>query len=284
MEHGWADADGVSIHYLSAGDPSDPTVVLLHGGVIDCASLSWGGVLDRLADGRHVVAPDLAGYGESDRPDADYSTAWHVGVLESFLDDLGLDTPSVVGISLGGGVGIGLALDSPDRVDHLVPVDSYGLGRDLPSGTLSWALSRVPQLNRVSLWLLARSERFTRASLGGIVVDPDAVPDDVVAELHDRVGRPEAGKAFRRWRRAEVTRDGYRTDYTGRLGELDVPTLFVHGEADELFPVEWARAAADRVPDARIETFEGVAHWPPREAPDRFVEAVDSFLPRARPA
>jgi pimeloyl-ACP methyl ester carboxylesterase len=281
MDHGWGHADGLSIHYLSAGDPSDPTVVLLHGGVIDCASLSWGGVLDRLAEGRRVVAPDLAGYGESDRPAATYSTAWHVGVVESFLDDLGLESPSVVGLSLGGGVGIGLALRSPDRVDHLVPVDSYGLGRELPGGLLTWALSRVPQLNELSLALLARSERLTRASLGGIVVDPDAVPDDVVAELHERVGRPEAGKAFRRWRRAEVSREGYRTDYTDRLDGLSVPTLFVHGEADDLFPVEWARAAAERVPDARLETFEGVAHWPPREAPDRFVETVDAFLPRA---
>ncbi|MEF8840415.1 MAG: alpha/beta hydrolase [Haloarculaceae archaeon] len=281
MEHGWGDADGVSVHYLAAGDPSDPTVLLLHGGVIDCASLSWGGVIDRLADGRHVVAPDLAGYGESDRPEADYSTPWHVDVVESFLDDRGLDSPSLVGGSLGGGIAIGLALRSPDRVDHLVPVDSYGLGRDLPNGLLTWALSRVPQLNRLSLALLARSERLTRASLGNIVVDPDAVPDEVVAELHDRVGRPEAGKAFRRWRRAEVTRDGYRTDYTDRLGGIEAPTLFVHGEADELFPVEWARSAAERVPSARIETLEGVAHWPPREAPDRFLGVLDSFLPRA---
>ena len=68
-----------------------------------------------------------------------------------------------------------------------------------------------------------------------------AFRDEVVAELHERVGRPEAGEAFRRWRGAEVTRDGYRTDYTDRLGEVEVPTLFVHGEADDLFPVEWAR-------------------------------------------
>lgn len=281
MEHGWGDADGASIHYLTAGDPSDPTVVLLHGGVIDCASLSWGGVVDRLADGRHVVAPDLAGYGESGRPDAYYSTAWHVDVVRSFLDDRSLESPSLVGISLGGGIALGLALDSPDRVDHLVPVDSYGLGRDLPNGRLSWAVSRVPQLNRLSLAVLARSERLTRASLGGIVVDPDAIPDEVVAELHERVGRPGAGMAFRRWRQAEVSREGYRTVYTDRLDQIDSPTLFVHGEADELFPVEWARDAAERVPDARIETFEGVAHWPPREAPDRFVETVDAFLPRA---
>ncbi|MEF8788585.1 MAG: alpha/beta fold hydrolase [Haloarculaceae archaeon] len=281
MEHGWGDADGTAIHYLAAGDPSDPTVLLLHGGVVDCASLSWGGLLDDLAEGRHVLAPDLAGYGESDRPDADYSTAWHVGVVESFLDDRGLDSPSVVGLSLGGGVALGLALRSPDRVDHLVPVDSYGLGRDLPNGLLTWALSRVPQVNRLSLWLLARSERLTRASLGGIVVDPSSVPEEVVAELHELVGRPGAGEAFRRWRRAEVTRDGYRTDYTDRLDAVDVPTLFVHGEADDLFPVEWARAAAERVPDARLETFEGVAHWPPREAPDRLLAALDAFLPRA---
>lgn len=281
MEHGWGDADGVPVHYLTAGDPSDPTVVLLHGGVIDCASLSWGGVIDRLAEGRHVVAPDLAGYGESARPDADYSTAWHVGVVESFLEDRGLASPSLVGLSLGGGIAIGLALRSPELVDHLVPVDSYGLGRELPNGLLSWGLSRVPRLNRISLALLARSERLTRASLGGIVVDPDAVPDEVVAELRERLGRPEAGKAFRRWRLAEVTRDGYRTDYTDRLGEVEAPTLFVHGEADDLFPVEWARAAAERVPDARLETLEGVAHWPPREAPDRFVGTIDAFLPRA---
>lgn len=268
--------DGVSLHYLQAGE-AGPPVVLLHGGIVDSASLSWGGVIGPLAEEFSVYALDLPGYGESDRPDAPYTTEYHVGMVEGFVDELDLAPVSVVGLSLGGGIALGLALKT-EAVDRLVLVDSYGLGRELPHGLLSYVLAQVPEINRLSLALLARSKRLTRASLGNIVVDPDAVPEEVVDELYAMLQRPGVGEAFRRWREREVTREGYRTCYRDRYGEVAAPTLLIHGAQDDVFPVEWAREAAAGIPEARLEVFGDCAHWPPRERPERFLRAVRGFL------
>lgn len=275
--------DGVSLHYLRAGDDADPPVVLLHGGIIDSAAVSWSDVVPALAEEFSVYALDLPGYGESARPDdAPYTTAYHVGMVRAFLGELDLAPVSLVGSSLGGGVALGVVL-STTLVNRLVLVASFGLGRELPSGRLSWLLARVPVLNELSVALLARSKRLTRASLGNIVVDPGALDDEVVERVYRALHHPDAGMAFRKWRADEVTWSGYRTSYVDQFERVAVPTLLVHGAADDVFPVAWAERAADRIPDARLEVFENCAHWPPREAHGRFVETVRGFLRDGQP-
>lgn len=270
--------DGVSLHYLQAGDDVDPPVVLLHGGIIDSASISWSAVVPALADEFSVYALDLPGYGESVRPDdAPYTTVYHVEKVRGFLAELDLAPVRLVGSSLGGGIAIGVVL-STSLADRLVLVDSFGLGRELPHGRLSWVLARVQVLNELSVALLRRSKRLTRASLGNVVADPGALEDDVVERVYRALQHPDAGMAFRRWRADEVTWHGYRTCYVDQFEQVPVPTLLVHGAEDEIFPVAWAERAADRIPDARLEVFEDCAHWPPREAHDRFVETVRAFL------
>jgi pimeloyl-ACP methyl ester carboxylesterase len=279
------EAAGVDIHYLRV-DPAEhdggPPVVLLHGGIVDSARLSWGGIIEPLAAelGRPVLAPDLAGYGDSARPVAAYSTAYHVEVVRGFLDALGLSRVDLCGLSLGGGVALGLAL-ADDRVERLVAIDSFGLGSELSGGRLTWALAQVPLCNRLSLALLARSRRLTRASLGGIVVDPGDLPEEVVETLFDLLQREDPGHPFRRWRSAEVTRQGYATSYAPLLPELQQPALFLHGAADEVFPPAWSERAADLAPEGECVVLSDCAHWPPRERPDAVVEHVVAFLGEA---
>lgn len=269
--------DGHRLHYLAAGE-SGPVVLLLHGGIIDAAHLSWGAAIDALAEDFRVIALDLLGYGESEIPDIEYSTVLHVDCVERFIDAIGVDRTNVVGVSLGGGVALGLALRAPEKVERLVVADSFGLGRDLPNGDLSYLLSRLPILNRLSISLLRRSRRLARASLGAIVHDPDSIPADLADAFYAHLQRPGVGIAFRRWRRHEVTRSGYRTVYVDRLGEIEHPTLVLHGVEDDLFPVEWARRAADRLPTADLRTFEECGHWLPREKPTECNRAIAAFL------
>ena len=264
--------DGSRIHYRAAGDGSP--VVLLHGGIIDAAHVSWPPVMDRLAPDSRVVAPDLLGYGESDLPPGPYSIPRHAGVVADVLDELDLGPVTLVGLSLGGGVAMQLALDRPDLVARLVPIDPFGLGRELPNGLLSYALARVQLFNKLAVAAFRRSRRLTRASLGGIVHDLDSLSPAAVDAVYREVQRPTAGAAFRRFRESEVTRDGYRTTFTDRFSEFSMPVRFLHGAHDGLFPVAWARRAADRVPDAELTVLDDCAHWAPRENPDAVVEHV----------
>jgi len=258
--------DGSRIHYREAGEGSP--VVLLHGGIIDAAAVSWPPVIDRLAPEHHVVAPDLLGYGESDLPPGPYSIPRHAGVVADVLDALDIGPVTLVGLSMGGGVAIQVALDRPDLVARLAPIDPYGLDCALPNGRLSYALAQVQLLNKLAVAAFRRSRRLTRASLGGLVHDLDSLAPAAVDAVYREVQRPTAGAAFRRFRDGEVTRDGYRTTFTDRFAELSVPTYFLHGAHDGLFPVAWARRAAERVPDAELTVLDDCAHWAPRENPD----------------
>lgn len=258
------------IRYLHAGE-TGPVVVLLHGGVIDAAHLSWNSTIEALAEDHRVVAPDFPGYGMSDTPDADYSMEYFRSFLGAFLDALELDGVSLVGLSLGGAVALGYALGEPERVDDLVLVDSYGLGSNPPRGTGAMASPFA--------WSALRYNRaFLRFSLQTIVADRKTITEGVVAATERLLDRPDAGRAFRRFYRSEVGRDGSRSDFADRLSELAVPTLLVHGAGDDLVPVERARRASDRIADGRLVVFENCGHWPPREQPERFERTVTAFL------
>lgn len=272
----YANADGYRIRYLQSGE-SGPPLVLLHGGLIDAADLSWGGVLEGLSETFQVFAPDLLGYGKSASPDIAYSTKRHVAVVESFINSVGIDSTHLVGLSLGGGVALGLSLRAPERVDRLVPIASYGLGTELPNDGFSYVLSRVPALNRLSVALLRRSRRLTKASLSGIVAEPDAVPPELREELYRLVNQPNAGQAYRNWRRHEVSIEGFRTDYRARLEEINAPTLFVHGRKDEVFPARWSLAAAAAM-NTECWIVEDAGHWVPRERPEELTKRLIGFL------
>lgn len=278
--HETAVVDGHRIRYLAAGDPSGPPLVLLHGGIVDAAGVSWGAVLEPLGRDYRVVAPDLLGYGRSAKPDVTYSLDTHVDVVEGFVETVGLDEPAVAGISMGGGAALGLALRSPARVDRLVLLDSYGLGTELPNGGLTRLLSKQGVTNRLAVALMRRSRGFTEASLGNLVHDTDRLSADAVDAVWEEAKRPGVGKAFRSFRAAEVGPDGYRTDFTDRLDGLDVPTLVLHGEYDEVFPHRWSERAAARLPEAEFRLLEDCAHWAPRERPDAVVDLIGEFVPR----
>ncbi|WP_123536128.1 alpha/beta fold hydrolase [Halosimplex salinum] len=278
--HETAVVDGHRLHYVAAGAADAPTLLLLHGGIIDAAYVSWGAVIEPLGREYRVLAPDLLGYGRSAKPDVTYSLATHVDVVESFVDTVGLDSPAVAGISMGGGIAFGLALRSPDLVDRLVAIDSYGLGRELANGRLTALLSGTELPNRLAIAIMRRSRGFTKASLGNIVHDTDRLSADAVDAVWEETKRPGVGRAYRSFRAAEVTSDGYRTDFTDRLDDLDVPTCLLHGEHDEVFPHRWSERAAARIPDSEFRLLADCAHWAPRERPDVVVELISEFLPQ----
>lgn len=269
--------DGTSVSYLVAGPETGPPVVLLHGGGFDAAGVSWKHVLPGLAERRRVYALDWPGYGDSDpvpddvAPTIDYYRA----VLESFLDAVGVERAALVGISMGGGAALGYALAHPERVERLVAVDAYGLGGEVPGGRAA-ALVFGSRLGSKLAWgLIRRSRRLCAASVRGTVAAED--PEELVADALTHLDRPDATEAWARFQRAEITGDGARTDFTGRLPELAVPALFVHGREDSLVPFAWAERAAELVPDGRLEALD-CGHWSTRERPAEVTERVEAFL------
>jgi pimeloyl-ACP methyl ester carboxylesterase len=275
----WLRVDGLRIRCLTAGSDGRP-VLLLHGGGIDAADFSYKHAIGPLASTRRVFAPDLPGYGWSDGPDGRYTLGFYAGFLGRLMDALGLERASLVGLSLGGGASLGFALRSPERVDRLVLVDSYGLGTDIPRGRLGYLLVRAPLVDDLTYALLRRSRRMIRWSLYNLVHDRSAVDDALVEDAYRLVNRTGAGRAFRSFQRSEVGWGGLRTSYVNRLREVSVPTLIVHGASDEAVPVAWAYRAHRLIPGSQLGVIPRCGHWPPRERPGEFNRIVGEFLTR----
>lgn len=270
--------DDCRIAYRRAGTDGPP-VVLLHGAGVDDATVSWRHTIGALADADfRVYAPDWPGYGNSDNG-VTHDIDSYVDVLESFLDVLGDESPILVGISMGGGVALGYALRHPERVRALCLVDSYGLGDRIPAGPLWRATAQIPGANALGWAAMGYSTDLTRLALGTIVADASALPADFVHDVYASAREPGAGLAFEAFQRNELGPRGRpRTDFSDRLGEVSAPTLFVHGRADPLFPVEWSKRAASRVPDAELRVLPKCGHWPPRERPEPFNDALQTYL------
>ncbi len=277
IEDTWFKVGDLNIHCYVAGEDGE-AVVLLHGGGTDSAWLSWQPVILALSTRFRVIAPDLPGYGKSDTPHVQYSLNYYIQFLHQFLERLELECVSLVGVSMGGGIGIGFALAYPQRVQRLVPVDSYGIQRQYPGGLWGYYLVRMEWLNRFSWWLLGRNRNLVRSSLQQIFYDPNALPETLVNEVFEEVHRPKAGMAFRSFQRFEVLRHGLRTVYLDRLSEIEAETLFIHGEKDRLVPVECAREAHAHLPGSRLEVIADCGHWPQREKPDEFNRILLDFL------
>jgi len=277
MESHYVDVDGLRIHYYQAGTAGSP-VLLLHGGGSDSAWLSWALAIPALAEAHRVYAPDWPGYGQSDRPDAPYAMDYYVDLLPRLMDALGIERASLGGVSMGGGIALGFALRHPQRVERLVLVDSYGLQTCAPWQRLSALMIRLPWLNEATWALLRHSRPLAAASLKAIFADPSRVTPDLLDEVMVEARRPAAGRAWRVFQRHEVGWNRVRTSYLDELGHITAPTLLIHGAQDSLVPLRWAREAASRLPNARLEVLEHCGHWPQRECPEAFNRLVAEFL------
>src|SRR6201997_5841508 len=130
---------------------SGPAIVMLHG--VGDSSTTWEPVHAKLAQRFTVIAPDLLGHGDSDKPRADYSLAAFANGMRDLLIALGIDRVTVVGHSYGGGVAMQFAYQYPQPVERIVLVSSGGVSKDvsfalrlaaLPMGSEALAMLRVP--------------------------------------------------------------------------------------------------------------------------------------------
>ena len=280
-QHGYLGIPGARKHVVNTnsgraafiGAGSGPPLILLHG--LGTSSETWGPTMRALVDHFTVLAPDLAGHGQSSGAPLRGSVEPLVKALDDLCEEQGLETAAVVGHSLGGLVAIRFALNHPNRVSHLVLVDAGGIGEEM-----SWVLriAAIPLLGRLvfgpsRLWVKHYNSRLI-------------VPGDCDTNLL---------KSLHRSRTLHVTADfmrravGSSADALGpvesayllpRLGEIAAPVLVLWGEQDRLFPVEQLDGIRETCPQVEIHTFPDVGHWPYAEVPDAFNAALVDFLER----
>jgi pimeloyl-ACP methyl ester carboxylesterase len=270
---------GHRVSYLRAG--SGPLLVLLHG--IAGTSATWQAVIPWLDERNTVIAPDLLGHGESEKPQGDYSLGAYANGIRDLLEALGEKRATIVGHSLGGGVALQFAYQFPERCERLVLVSSGGLGREVHALLRAAAL---PGAEVVLPWLCTAGEH----SVGRIVHALGSVGLRASADLEETwrgfvsLAEPEARRAFLHTVRGIIDLGGQRVSASDRLYlAAGLPTLIVWGERDPLIPVRHAREAHARIPGSRLEIFPGAGHFPHLDDPRRFAQALLKFVDTTRP-
>jgi len=259
-----------------------PALLLLHG--IAGSSRTWRDVIPLLSDRFTVIAPDLMGHGQSEKPVGDYSLGAFASGIRDFLEVLNVERATVVGQSFGGGVALQLAYQHPEVCERVVLVDSGGLGRDV-----SWILRFMT---------LPGSEYLMPLIFPGFVRDWG---DHLLRLINDRgirLGRitemwsayaslaeAENRQAFARTIRSVIDPGGQTVSAMDRLYlASSLPTLIIWGDRDDIIPVSHARAAHEAIPGSRLVILEGVGHFPQIEEPKQFVAALVDFVDSTKPA
>jgi pimeloyl-ACP methyl ester carboxylesterase len=284
---GGGEVEVVTVHghrraYVKTG--SGPPVLLLHG--LGGSHETWDGIIPALAEHHTVIAPDLLGHGRSDKPRADYSIGGYANGMRDLLSVLGIDKVTVVGHSFGGGVAMQLAYQYPARCERLVLVGTGGLGPEVSpflrlltvpgSGTVLAALTATPLRQAVAA--AARvALSLPRIGLGRIVPNWREGPEilDGFGALRD----PAARSAFLHVLRAAVDRRGQVITMLDRSYlAVSMPVLLVWGADDPVIPVTHARRGAEAIPGSELVVLDDAGHFPFRDRPDAFVEAIELFI------
>ena len=269
--------------YRVAG--SGPALLLIHG--VGDDSATWTSVHAKLAQRFTVIAPDLLGHGESDKPRADYSLAAFANGMRDLLATLGIDRVTLVGHSLGGGIAAQFAYQYPHMVERLVLVSSGGVTNDvsialrvaaLPMGSEALTALRLPG----ALPALQLAGAAARTLIGSTKYGRD-LPDGL--RLLAKLREPAALSAFSRTLRAVVDGRGQLVTMLDRSYLMpSVPKQIIWGEDDIVIPVSHARLAHAAMPGSRLDVFEDSGHLPFHDHPDRFVEIIERFIDSTAPA
>jgi pimeloyl-ACP methyl ester carboxylesterase len=281
------DVGEVRLAVAEAGDPAGEPVILLHG--FPEGSHSWRHQLPVLAEaGFHAVAPDLRGYGGSDRPSAvdDYSARKLVGDVAGLVRALGHESAHIVGHDWGGGLAWGLAGTSPGTVRSLTVLNatvgqvSARLRReDRGQQAKSWYMLLFQFPGVAEAWLSDDDFANLRSFVFGTAA-PGAFPPEDRQVVVDALRRDGALTAALNWYRANMPPASWLRDPPDPP-EVTVPTMIVWGEADAYMDtVLLERSAATVTGPLRVERLPGVSHWVQQEVPDRVNELLLDFLPR----
>ena len=263
------DARGVQTNYLEKG--SGETVLMLHGSGPGVSALAnWQHNIPTLAQRFRVLAPDIVGFGATERPhDIIYSLRTWTDHVWSFLDAHDIGKTAIVGNSLGGRIALQMAADRPDRISKMVLMGAPGVGMALTDGL---AALRAYEPSHDAMRDLLRNY---------FAVDPAMITDELVESRYEASIADGAYEAYRtmffdpRHAGSElgITEDEVRA--------ITTPALLIHGREDKVVPVQVSVTMLGLLPNADLHVFSACGHWTQIERADEFSALVADYLARS---
>jgi len=285
MRHRTVDLDG-PVHYIDFGGEGKP-LLMVHG--LGGSALNWMAVGPELAKHNHVLAIDLAGFGQTPLFRRSAALGANANLVHSFVEQVLGEPVILMGNSMGGHISILEASDHPDWVTAQILVDPAipGVRVIRPQAGLlgvTAALS-IPGLAEIVVDRRIRqlgAERLVQRTIDAVTAVPARI-DPAVIEAHVKLTRERANLGRQNSRAfLQATRSlGLRMAdprFWSKVRKVQAPTLVVHGALDRLIPVSAARDLARRRRDWTLEVLEGVGHVPMMETPELFLRVVSQWM------
>ncbi|MEM7683231.1 MAG: alpha/beta fold hydrolase [Pseudomonadota bacterium] len=249
------------INYVDQG--SGPAIILIHG--LGADHTRWYANIDKLSETNRVIAPDLLGFGRSDKPDIDYSVSMYSDQIAGLMDRLDIVNATLVGSSMGALISMLFAERYPERVERLAlvaPAFVFGLPDAVTADML--ASGATP-----------KTTEQMEAYLSRVYASPPTDHDVIEALLaeHRQVNSGGAVASL-----ARSIKSGEATFSDDRLAALKVETLIVHGTQDGIVPVVTSRNLASKLANASFHEFNNAGHWPQLEGADAFNDLIADWL------
>ncbi|WP_354004854.1 alpha/beta fold hydrolase [Ramlibacter albus] len=267
--HKRINAAGLDTNYHDHGD--GPPVLFVHGsGPGVSAYANWRPVMPALARSRRVLAPDMAGFGYTERkPGTKYELDLWVRQLIEFLDALSIERTDLVGNSFGGAVALATAIRHPSRVRRLVLMGSVGVKFEL-----------TPALDEI--WGYRPDVQVMRRIMDYFAYDRRLASDELARIRYEASIRPGAQESYasmfpaprQQWIDALASPEE-------AIAALPHETLLVHGRDDRVIPMATSLKLLSLIPRSQLHVFSRCGHWTQIEQTARFVELVESFLSEA---
>ncbi|PBC70970.1 pimeloyl-ACP methyl ester carboxylesterase [Streptomyces sp. TLI_235] len=248
----YTQVNGLDLYYEEHGSATGRPLVALHGGLLT-ADLCFGALLPVLAPGRRVIVPELQGHGHTRDTDRPFRVDLLAEDVLALMDRLGIARTDLLGFSLGGYAALQLALDHPERVDHLVLASTNyrpeGYHEEIRQPRLQHGSNRMPTPDDFA---------EMRAAYLAVSPEPDHF-DAFAAKASDAVA------AFEGWP-------------TERLRTLRTPTLLVVGDHD-FVRLDHAVEMYDLIPDARLAVLPRTTHMDVMRRTTLLTPLLQGFLP-----
>jgi epoxide hydrolase 4 len=273
VEHGYADSNGVKIHYAALGDKKNPLIVMIHG--FPDFWYSWRDQMDALSKDYYVVAIDQRGYNLSDKPKGieNYDMRLLVGDVAAVIKHLGRERAIIVGHDWGGAVAWTMAIYSPQLVEKLI-------------------ILNLPHLRGLARELANNPQQQKNSEYARNFQQPDAHTRLTAEQLVFWVKDPEAKKkyieAFKRsdfeamlnYYKRNYPREPYKED-TSPVVKVKAPVLMIHGLDDwALLPGALNNTWEWLEKDLTLVTIPGAGHFVQQDASEMVNRTIKMWLNR----
>jgi pimeloyl-ACP methyl ester carboxylesterase len=268
----FVEVDGATIHFQEFGNPTHPTLILVHG--YTASTYVWKTVAPMFAErGFHVIAPDLIGFGYSDKPAwFDYTIQSQARMIVRFMNVLGIGQATLVGSSYGGAVSSIVTLDYPERVKKLVLVNAVINDHQkehplMKLGSVRGIGEAMTPFLLDSRFLIRSRMKQTFSPENQHLITEERV-ESVRRPLSAADGHNAVLQTARNW-------DADRIEEDAQL--IEQPTLIIWGEDDTVVSIGNGYKMHKSILNSRFVVFRNCGHLPSEEAPENFVEIVTEF-------